>query len=209
MRVCTNMNRIMTSPSSPPPDVLTVLPSLVGHLHDDEHENSSSSDSFTSPTCTGHLSSPPRRSTAISYECSSLKYFAALLEDMNNNDDVEEEVFEKDNSTGNADNIDNMDSNDGSNVRQHHRGNTGLLESIQGQLLEKHVQNGTLRPRTIGHQGTAEGCTSGRESSTSSSSSVSSTTASRIRRRQRPVRQPIQSRHETRCRVVYSFRGEE
>ena len=61
-----------------------------------------------------------RRPTAISYECSSLTYFAALL--------------------------DTIDS-DSSSLRLD--SGATVLHDIQGRLVEKQLRNGTIRPKTL------------------------------------------------------------
>ena len=131
------------SNSSLPPDVLTTsTDQLVSRLHDDNDDCDGpeiSSFSLTSSTPRRPAQSTPRCPTAISYECGSLTYFAALLEEMNGGEDDEQDGENNHNvdNTGNNHRIPAAD--DGSR----------LLQKIQDRLIEKHVRNGTIRPRTI------------------------------------------------------------
>ena len=136
------------SNSSLPPDVLTTsTDQLVSRLHDDNDDCDGpeiSSFSLTSSTPRRPAQSTPRCPTAISYECGSLTYFAALLEEMNDDGGEDDDNNEQDGE--NNHNVDNTGNNhripaadDGSR----------LLQKIQDRLIEKHVRNGTIRPRTI------------------------------------------------------------
>ena len=183
-----------SSNSSLPPDVLTVP--LVGHLHDDDYDDGPefSSISLTSSTSPR----PARRSTAISYECGSLTYFAALLEEMNNDDDEE-----------NNHNVDNTEDN---RRIPAHEGQ--VLRDIQGRLIEKHVRNGTIRPKTISIIRDDDRLVANRASAPASS--VTTGNARRGRRRQRSNPRSIthgEARSDNdapiKSRVVYSFRSGE
>lgn len=136
------------SNSSLPPDVLTSTDQLVGRLHDDNDDCDGpeiSSFSLTSSTSRRPAQSTPRRPTAISYECGSLTYFAALLEEMNGgeDDDGDDDDDQDGENNHNIDNVGNTHrtpaADDGSR----------FLQKIQDRLIEKHVRNGTIRPRTI------------------------------------------------------------
>ena len=71
-----------------------------------------------------------RRPTAISYECSSLTYFAALL------DTIDADPLPL--QDGGADDA-------GDSVAA----GATVLHDIQGRLVEKHLRNGTIRTKTL------------------------------------------------------------
>jgi len=73
------------------------------------------------------------RSTAISYECGSLVYFAALL------DTIDADPLPP--QDGGAD-----DSDDSSAAGAI---SATILHDIQGRLVEKHLRNGTIRPKNL------------------------------------------------------------
>ena len=191
-----------SSNSSLPPDVLAVP--LLGHLHDDDYDDGPefSSISLTSSTSRRPARSPPLRSTAISYECGSLTYFAALLEEMN--DDGDDEDDEENNH-----NVDNTEDN---RRIPAHEGQ--VLQDIQGRLIEKHVRNGTIRPKTISIIRDDD-----RQDTNRASAPASSVTLSNARRgRRRLGSNPRSITHgEARSdndapitsRVVYTFRSGE
>ena len=68
-----------------------------------------------------------RRPTAVSYECSSLTYFAALLDTIDS---------------------DPLPPQDGGADDSAAAGAT-VLHDIQVRLVEKHLRNGTIRPKTL------------------------------------------------------------
>ena len=97
--------------------------------------------------CLNDEPSAPRRPAAISYECSHLTYFAALLEDTRMNGD------------GGGDDDDSIN----------------IFQRVQDQLLAKHLRNGTLKltgSNTIRSAGASETSSSRPSPSSSSTTKV-------------------------------------
>lgn len=74
-----------------------------------------------------------RRSTAISFECGSLVYFAALL------DTIDADPLPP--QDGGADDADESAAAGAMSAT--------ILHDIQGRLVEKHLRNGTIRPKNL------------------------------------------------------------
>ena len=93
----------------------------------------------------GHLRHDPIRPTAVSYECGSGVYLAALLEAIEAGEDHPQAVQAHRAGDGGGD---ESTSSTNSSAALANEGAT-VLRNIQHRLVERHVQNGTLTPKTV------------------------------------------------------------
>ena len=114
---------------APPPEQLerAAIISAAGHLHD------------------------PIRPTAIPYECGSDVYLAALLEAIEAGEDHPEAVQAHRAGDGGGDESTSSTNSSAALANE----SATVLRNIQRRLVERHVQNGTLTPKTIPRTTTA------------------------------------------------------